>query len=96
MSIYLDKLADRIKAEVPNDALPAGDTRLLFLLYAVLARSKGQSVTGSDVHDAWVAWMSEQGKKHESMVPFAELPAEIQAEDGPFAAAIRRVAALSG
>jgi hypothetical protein len=32
---YLQQLAERIRAEVPEDALPPEDTRLLFLMYAV-------------------------------------------------------------
>ncbi|WP_425547664.1 DUF7701 domain-containing protein [Brevibacterium daeguense] len=33
-------------------------TESLFLMYAVLMRTKGAETTASDVHDAWSAWMS--------------------------------------
>jgi len=93
MITYVDELAERIRLEVDLDALPAGDTRLLFLMYAVLGRAKGADVAREDVHDAWVAWMTARGERHESMVPFDDLSPEIQAEDGPFLLAIRRAVA---
>jgi hypothetical protein len=72
--------------------LPDDDTSALFLTYAVLLLAKGQEVTRADVHNAWVAWMIGKGETHESMVPFAELPPQTQAEDSPFMVAIRTVA----
>ncbi len=89
---YLDAVAEEIRRAVPGDALPDDDTSALFLTYAVLLLAKGQEVTRADVHNAWVAWMIGKGEKHESMVPFAELPPETQAEDSPFMVAIRTVA----
>ncbi len=89
---YLDAVAGEIRRAVPGDALPNDDTAALFLTYAVLLLAKGQEVTREDVHNAWVAWMIGKGENHESMVPFAELPPETQAEDSPFMVAIRTVA----
>lgn len=89
---YLEAVAEAIRREVPNEALPDGDISPLFLGYAVLALAKGESVTRADVHNAWVAWMVEKGESHESMVPFADLPPDAQAEDSPFVLAIRKVA----
>ncbi len=87
---YLEELADRIRAEVPDHVMPDEDARPLFLIYAVLARAKGRAVTAADVHDAWVAWMAAKGEKHESMEEFAGLEPDVQAEDNPFVVAIRR------
>ena len=87
---YLEELAERIRAEVPADALPDEDTRELFLIYAVLARAKGTAVTAADVHDAWVAWMTSRGEQHESMREFDKLEGDVKAEDSPFVLAIRR------
>ena len=89
---YLDAVADAIKKEVPVDAMPSEDTTDLFRLYALLLLAKGDSVTRSDVHNAWVAWMASRGERHSSMRPFDELPDETKAEDSPFVNAIRRVA----
>lgn len=89
---YLDEVAADIHNAVPADALPDEDTTTLFLSYAVLLLAKGESVTREDVHNAWVAWMESNGKEHESMVPFSELPTETQAEDSPYVLAIRGVA----
>lgn len=89
---YLDTLAADIRETIPSDALPAEDTTSLFLMYAVLLLAKGEKVTREDVHNAWVAWMVGKGAEHESLVPFAELPAETQVEDSPFVVAIRNVA----
>jgi len=87
---YLEELAARIRAEVPEEALPEEDTRLLFLIYAVLGRAKGAAVSAADVHDAWVAWMTSRGEQHESMREFAALERDVQAEDSAFVGAIRR------
>jgi hypothetical protein len=89
---YLDVLAEEIRRAVPPDALPDEDTSSLFRIYAVLLLAKGQDVTREDVHNAWVTWMLERGETHESMVPFAELSAETQAEDSPYMVAVRTVA----
>lgn len=89
---YLDTLATAIRQEVTPDALPAGDTTLLFRLYAVLALAKGTEVTGEDVHNAWAAWMSEKEPTHESIKPYSELVQDVQREDQSFVDAIRMVA----
>lgn len=93
---YLDVVAADIRNAVPADDLPDGDATALFRSYAVLLLAKGGAVTVEDVHNAWVAWMAGRGEEHESMVPFAELPASTQAEDMPFVVAIRSVAAQGG
>jgi hypothetical protein len=89
---FVSKLADEIRAEIRDDLLPAEDSDLLFLMYALLLLSKGVDVTRVDVHNAWVAWMTHLGKEHESLVPFRELPPATKADDDPFVQAIRRVA----
>lgn len=90
--MYLDELAEAIRRAVPPEALPDGDTSSLFRLYAVLLLAKGERVTRADVHNAWVAWMAGQDEDHESLVPFSDLDAEIQAEDSPYVMAIQTVA----
>lgn len=89
---YLDELAERIKANVPSDALPEGDTRPLFLHYAVLALAKGEEVTSRDVHNAWTAFMAQKDATHESLVPFEELDSVTRDEDTPYVLAIRQAA----
>lgn len=89
---YIEDLAQAIVAEIPKDVLPDGDTRLLFLIYALLARAKGETVTSEDVHDAWAVWVAAQGESHEALVAFSQLDPATRAEDHPFAVAIRRVA----
>lgn len=91
--MYLNELADTIKAHVPSDKLPKGDDDALFRLYAVLLRAKGESVTQSDVHDAWSAWMADEDPSHKSLVPYLELDEETQDEDRVYATAIRSAAA---
>lgn len=92
---YIEELAKAIEAEIPDDLLPSGDTRLLFLLYALLARAKGEKVAPEDVHDAWTVWMTEQGQKHEALVKYSQLDPPTRAEDDPFVSAIRRVTGAS-
>jgi hypothetical protein len=93
---YLDTLANEIREATAANALPDEDTSNLFRVYAVLLLAKGEKVTREDVHNAWVAWMLNKGEKHESLVPFAELSADTQAEDSPFMVAVRLVARLHG
>jgi hypothetical protein len=90
--MYLDELAEAIRQAVPPEALPDGDTSLLFKGYAVLLLAKGEQVTRADVHNAWVAWMSGQDGNHESLVPFNDLDNKTRSEDSPYVVAIRRVA----
>jgi hypothetical protein len=89
---YIQTVARKIKAEVPADVIPTEDADELFLLYAALALSKGESVTRRDVHDAWSAWMTERNPRHASIKPYGELPEETKQEDEPFVVAIQRVA----
>lgn len=93
---YLDTLAKEIRGIVAADALPDEDTSGLFRTYAVLLLAKGEEVTREDVHNAWVAWMLDKGERHQSLVPYAELPADTQAEDSPFMVAVRTVARRHG
>lgn len=91
--MYLDKIADVICSHIPKDRLPEGDNKELFLMYAVLARAKGESVTSSDVHDAWAAWIEKTNPDHASLVEYENLSEEIKLEDAVFAEAIRLTAA---
>src|SRR5437879_291171 len=89
---YVSDIARAIRREVPPSAMPAGDVDLLFLFYAVLARTRGLATTAEDVHDAWTAWMTAMGEVHDSMVPFDDLQDAVKEEDAPFVRAIRAVA----
>jgi hypothetical protein len=89
---YVDRIAARIKASVPADLLPDGDTARLFRLYALLVLAKGAATEAADVHNAWTVWMLEIDPDHRSIRPFDELDAQTQAADTPFVEAIRAVA----
>lgn len=90
--MYLDDIATRIRSQIPLDDLPDGDLQELFRLYALLLRVKGTDTTQSDVHDAWVAWMTEKNPDHESFVPYDYLDEETQEQDRVFAEAIKKSA----
>lgn len=94
---YIDALAESIRRSTPSTLLPDGanDLQRLFRLYALLGLTKGANVTTRDVHDAWAVWMLERGEDHESLVPFDQLSASVQAEDQPFADAIRAAVSSS-
>lgn len=94
--MYLDDLAAAIRTHVPEDCFPEGDPHELLRLYAVLLRAKGSSVTQSDVHDAWAAWMAQKKPTHESLIPYEELDENVQDGDRVFAAAIRRASDQTG
>ena len=90
---YLDQLGERIKAGVPEDVLPKGDTSDLFRLYALLALAKGDEVDAEDVHNAWAVWMMGRDPEHESIRPYAELDERTRRSDDPYVVAIREAAA---
>lgn len=90
---YIDRMAAEVRARVPPDQLPDGDTAPLFRLYAVLALAKGQATTAEDVHNAWSAWMAGTDPEHESIVPFAALSSDVRREDEAF---VRAIHAASG
>jgi len=70
--MYLDDIAGKIRAYIPDDRMPEGDADALFRIYAVLLRAKGGDVTRSDIHDAWSAWMAKGGGGHASLVPYED------------------------
>jgi hypothetical protein len=86
---YIDELADAIRSHVPKDALPPGENRDLFLIYAAVGLAKGQDITHRDVHNAWSAWMATRDPSHESIKPYDELDPDVKREDDPYVIAIR-------
>lgn len=91
---YIQRIAEEIRLHVGSQRLPNTETEELFEIYALLALTRGVATTRRDVHDAWVVWMLWRGEEHESMVPYENLPVDVQADDEPFAKAIREVAEL--
>ncbi|HEY2093498.1 MAG TPA: hypothetical protein VGJ81_16600 [Thermoanaerobaculia bacterium] len=87
--MYLDTIASLIRARIPDDRLPEGDAESLLRFYAVLLRAKGASVTESDVHDAWSAWMMSRNPGHSALVPYPDLDVSVQEQDRTFVSAIR-------
>ncbi|MFJ8205164.1 DUF7701 domain-containing protein [Micromonospora chalcea] len=96
MSSYLSADADLIRSQIADKDLVPSNSDDLFLIYALLLRSKGADVTSADVHDAWAVWMTMRNEKHAALVPFNDLDKETKKEDGPFVQAIRRAAGLKG
>jgi len=92
---YLTELADAIREEIDPSVLPTSESASLFRIYAVLALAKGSAVTAEDVHNAWVAWMSDRDPDHPSIRPFDQLPSDVQTQDEPFVDAIRAALAKS-
>jgi hypothetical protein len=90
--MYLDQIAAVIRSHIPDNRMPEGKADELLRLYAILLRAKGSTVTQSDVHDAWSAWMSERAGNHVSLVAYEDLPKEVQVEDRAFTNAIRQAA----
>ncbi|MFC6158913.1 DUF7701 domain-containing protein [Kribbella jiaozuonensis] len=93
---YIDRLAEGIRSKIPSKRLPDEDASDLFRMYAVLLLAKGVSVTASDVHNAWVAWMLETDDSHESLVPYEDLAPSVAAQDEPYVEAIKATAREQG
>src|SRR6266446_1189119 len=90
--MYLDRIASKIREYIPDERMPDGNAEELLRLYAVLLRSKGASVTYSDVHDAWSAWMVGRDRDHAALVAYEDLPSDVREEDRIFTKAVRRAA----
>jgi hypothetical protein len=88
VSVYLAEDAQLIRRLLPHEADQPDDAESLFLGYAVLMRVKGLECTASDVHDAWTAWMLGRNPGHPALVPFDNLPPDVQRRDLPFVYAI--------
>jgi len=87
--MYLQAIADQVRANLPPGTAVPADSEDLFRLYAVLVRVKGSATTLEDVHDTWVAWEATRNPTHAALVPFDELPPTVQAEDAPLLQAIQ-------
>ena len=92
MTSYLEQEAQRIRSLVPPGTNVPDQADALFLIYAVLVRAKGEQVTDSDIHDAWVAWMTTQNPDHDALRPYADLNTKTRRFDAPFALAVRKAA----
>lgn len=89
MTSYLRADAARLRANLPPKTAVSEE---LLLLYALLLRVKGAAVNASDVHDAWALWSDLQGQAGDDLLPYDDLPPEIQQRDSPYVEAIRRAA----
>ncbi len=93
--MYLDEIAAKIRRYIPENRMPDGNADELLRIYAVLLRAKGSTVTRSDIHDAWSAWMANRNSGHAALVAYEDLPKDIREEDHVFAAAVRRASEQS-
>jgi len=83
---YIQQKAREIAIESGATNDEDGD---LYLIYAVLSLTKGTDTTLKDVHDAWGAWKHLRGNHdHKSIIPFDELPEDVQELDRPYMEAI--------
>ena len=89
---YISTVSNRIRSCFKSEEIPDKGLELLFGMYAVLALTKGTSVTDSDVHDAWSLWATLYDPNSDSLVPFSELSSDIQSKDSKFTEAIVKIA----
>ncbi len=89
---YLDKIANEIQRAADPNAVPPDEDLPLYRLYAVLLLAKGTQVTLEDVHNAWVAWASDQESESQYIIPFKELSLSVQRKDQIYVDAIHEVA----
>jgi hypothetical protein len=87
MTNYTTPILDALRARLPDcpdDLLHA---------YALLVLAKGVRTTAEDVHNAWSLSTMPDRPDHRSLVPFADLPADVAAYDELPRRVIREVAA---
>lgn len=82
---YLTRVADRISFACH------GLEPDLARIYAVLALAKAPDVTNEDVHHAWCAWTLARRPDHRSLLPFADLPPDVQELGTPYRDAINDI-----
>ena len=56
----------------------------------------GPRATAADVHNAWSAWQQELDADRDALLPYDDLPTDVQAEDAPFLRAIQAAARERG
>jgi hypothetical protein len=83
---YAAAMIERINQELP------GLDSTLANLYALLALTKGTATTLEDVHDAWAIWTAQGRGTHKSLIPFSELPPDVQELDRKYMDGIHRAA----
>jgi hypothetical protein len=83
---YAARALDVLAQELP------GEDPALLALYTLLMLTKGTSTTLEDVHEAWSVWRLDTRPDHPSLIPFAELPGDVQELDRPYMEAIHRAA----
>lgn len=87
---YMLKREEILKEEL-NEELP----EVLFSNYLSLActsASTGTPITNEEIHDAWSIWKNKVDKTHKSIIPYIQLPIEIQELDTPYTDAVNRAA----
>ena len=89
---YIDQIALKIYGLVGGGVTPDPVEMRLYRIYALLALVRGDETSAEDVHDGWSVWRAETRPDHPSLVPFDQLPPEVQALDDPYVRAIRQVA----
>lgn len=88
---YMEKYVEGVRDEA---LLYGREAEPLVMLYALLAKAKGEDVTDIDVHDAWSLWTAyvRNNPDHPSNIPFSQLDPSVQDMDKPYTEAIRKVA----
>lgn len=93
MTTYIDEIVEKVA-----DALHIKN-KDLSRLYALLVLTKGATITLKDVHDAWSMSMNFRtktekcfGHEHKSLVPFDELPKEVQEKDEKYVRKLNEIA----
>lgn len=84
---YVDRVRDDLLRQIPSISKPLLD------LYTMLALVKGEQVTYEDIHHAWSVWTRQTEPNHPYMVPFDQLPSEVEELDKPRLDAIKATAA---
>ncbi|MGB4762821.1 MAG: hypothetical protein WBP12_05715 [Candidatus Saccharimonas sp.] len=86
------RMTQLLRAQFVETAFDKPGMDELVQMYAVLALTKGVTVTNRDVHHAWVIWARRHDPANPDIVLYDQLPRSMQNEDSPFVRAIHAVA----
>lgn len=87
---YVQRAKAALVAELEGIGSSVPSKPDLLNMYTLLLLSKGFGVTGEDVHNAWAVRHVAIRGDHHSLIPYADLPAHVQAKDDRYVRAIIR------
>ena len=90
---YIDEITDDLRAELQKmRGRPTRSPQAMLRQYAQLVLTTGEHTTARNVHDGWATYTAGVNPDDREMIPFDDLPIDMQNRDDDYVRAIHRVA----